>query len=556
VAELRAVRTTFGRRAAARKAALLREIAALPLTTPRLLRDYHDVLLFMAAYPDGPDVRETVEAELTRLAARAAELAARRASTLADTGIAGTTVESAFSVDTMEWLCHRFPGAVEVAWSDESAGAGLDALLWSFVTSTERDGLLRTDLTTREWVRRARGSAHPSDLAWIVQQLRRVDCPPPLLDEMVEKADLQVRWRLAEPSASITLGRFPPRPTHYQRNPPPRRVRPAAVVTRRIPPARPLAPRPAARLIDVARATLAARLRETDPVTYADPREVTLFRLERGLDVAVFGMQPARRLPVESFFGYVLARNRVPAAYGGGWVLFDRAEVGINVFEAVRGGESARLFAEVMRVYHQHFGVRRFRVDPFQFGADNADAIRSGAFWFYYRFGFRPTDPEIARRARDQWRRLRDDRSHRTPAATLRAFATSPLALALDGAGPDGPDLLRLGSAVTTMIGRRFDGDRARAERWSRRHVARLLPGAGPRDVTTWTPPERDAFNRLSVLVGMIPDLPDWSRTDRRALATWMRAKGGPRERDYVLRGRRHARLQAALSALAASPRP
>ena len=37
--------------------------------------------------------------------------------------------------------------------------------------------------------------------------------------------------------------------------------------------------------------------------------------LGRGLDVALFGLLPDRRLPLESFFGYIAARNRVPLAY-------------------------------------------------------------------------------------------------------------------------------------------------------------------------------------------------------------------------------------------------
>ena len=57
-------------------------------------------------------------------------------------------------------------------------------------------------------------------------------------------------------------------------------------------------------------------LGETDPITYANPREVTLVRLERGIDIALFGSVPERRLPIESFFGFVIAKNRVPIGYG------------------------------------------------------------------------------------------------------------------------------------------------------------------------------------------------------------------------------------------------
>ena len=35
----------------------------------------------------------------------------------------------------------------------------------------------------------------------------------------------------------------------------------------------------------------------------------------------------------------------------------------------------------------------RFVVEPSQFGGTNKEGLLSGAFWFYYRLGFRPIDP-------------------------------------------------------------------------------------------------------------------------------------------------------------------
>ncbi|MFO1316643.1 MAG: hypothetical protein U1F58_13655 [Burkholderiales bacterium] len=44
----------------------------------------------------------------------------------------------------------------------------------------------------------------------------------------------------------------------------------------------------------------------------------------------------------------------------------------------------------ILRAFHTLYGSGRFVVNPYQFGAGNAEAIASGAFWFYYRLGFRP----------------------------------------------------------------------------------------------------------------------------------------------------------------------
>ncbi|MHC4947420.1 MAG: hypothetical protein ACYTG1_04055 [Planctomycetota bacterium] len=548
---LSAVRTQFGRGAGRRKLERLAAMESVRLRDPRIVRDYHRVLLFLAAYPDDPRVLAAADAELRRVAAAAEELADRpsAAAILDDTGIAGTAVESSFTIDTVDWLVRRFPDDVDVAWDEESAGSALDEFLAHCVAHVEGDGLISSDLTTQGWVRLARGD-HGSDLAWLVDRFRRLRCDSGILDHVFDGLELPVRWRLADPRATTTFTRFPARSVFFRSRRPGRRVAAARLVARPLPAARVVSPGAARTLVEAARCTLLVRKRETDPVTYANPREVTLVSLDRGLDVALYGMTPSRRLPIESFFGYVAAMNRVPVAYGGGWVFGDQSEIGINVFEPFRGGESAWLFAQILHVYRQHYGVRRFLVDPFQFGRGNEEGIRSGAFWFYYRLGFRPTEPALARVAREEWTRIRADRAYRTAAATLRRLATSNLAADFRPRGERGPalHLPSLSLAVTGAIGARFGGDRERAAAWARRRVTRAL-GVGR--APGWSPEERRAFDRLSLLVALVPDLEDWSGPQKRALAAALRAKGGPRERTYVQRVRRHARLRAALREVA-----
>ena len=70
-------------------------------------------------------------------------------------------------------------------------------------------------------------------------------------------------------------------------------------------------------------------------------------------------------------------------------------------------------------------------------------------------------------------------------------------------------------------------------------------------DLSRWPRAERAAFDRLALLVALIPDLADWPARDRRALVSLMRAKGGMRERTYVERQQRHERLRAALDRIA-----
>ncbi|MFQ5501936.1 MAG: hypothetical protein ACE5EQ_06495 [Phycisphaerae bacterium] len=548
---LRRLRTDFNARSREKKRILLTQCARDPFGVVRDLRDYHDLLLFMAATPDDAEMLRIVNTELRRIARITRDIMKsgrrREIDRLVDSGMAGTVTTCAFSVEAAAWLARRFGRSVELDWEDGSAGEKLDEFLNLLVAGVERDGLLSDRLTTREWNRLARGSQHTTDLAWLVDRFNRLEATPELREQAFESLDLRICWRLTDKIASRTFARFPRRPTFFQDDAIVRAGSLCGEMARPLPATRRLPIQQARDLLDVCRTTLCVRHREIDTLTYASERDVTLFQLDRGVDVAVFGMVPDRRLPIESYYGFVAARNRVPIGYGGGWLFGDRCEIGVNIFDAFRGGESGFVFRQIMRVYHQFFGARRFFVDPYQFGADNAEAIRSGAYWFYDRLGFRPTDEKARQLAETERSKRIVDRAYRSPARILRRLARSKLAFDLDGEGNmrrDEIELSEIGLAVTRWIGCEFDGDREAAGRWA---VERARRDLGERGMSKWPPNERRSFERLSMLLGPISDLSEWTTRDKKSLVALMRAKGGISERRYIRAIRAHAKLRAAL---------
>lgn len=552
---LRHIRTHYGGTCARRRRTLLQNAAAHPVDDARLLCAYHDLLLFARAFPDDETVERLAEAELARTAnaARAMVRNGRRRDLriLAAHGIAHAEIVCRPSAAIAAWLAARYPKATEIAWEDGSAGSGLEDMLQTVVTRAEQDGVFDPRHTTQSWMALARGPrrrAGLTDLGWLLRHFDELGLEPLHADYLFELFELDVRWRLTHRAASRTFQRLPRGPRHYQRTPLLRGADLADILARPLSATKPQSPTAAGKLIDVARGVLAVRHRETEPVTYAAPRDVTRFDLGRGVSVVLFGQLAERRLPLNAYYGFVMARNDVPLAYGGGWMFFDRCEIGINVFDGFRGGESAFHFAQLLRLYRGHFNVRRFTVEPYQFGAGNPEAIRSGAFWFYYRLGFRPLETNLAALAAREWQRLHADADHRTSAHTLRRLAGSFLELDIDAdrAAPRF-EPADVSLVVTRWIGERFDGDRAAARAWSRRHVRRSL-GAGP--TARWTAAERRAFDDFSLLVAPIPALSAWPARDRRALAGLMRAKGGSRERNFALRLVRHVRLRDAWAAL------
>jgi hypothetical protein len=198
-----------------------------------------------------------------------------------------------------------------------------------------------------------------------------------------------------------------------------------ALMNQPLPPPRRLGADARAELVRVLRNTMALTSRETDPATYLDARALRVYALERGLAVALFGMTPERQLPLESYVGFTLFKNGLPVAYGGAWVMGERAAFGMNIFEPFRGGESGFMMCQVLRAYRQAFKVRYFEVDAHQFGLDNPDGIASGAFWFYYRHGFRPLSAPL--RAWRYKKRSASTRGRATTAPT-RPCCASPKA--------------------------------------------------------------------------------------------------------------------------------
>jgi hypothetical protein len=237
-------------------------------------------------------------------------------------------------------------------------------------------------------------------------------------------------------------------------------------------------------------------------------------------------------------------KNGVPVGYGGGWPFLGTCKIGVNVFAPFRGGESALLFGQALRVYRQRFAVGRFVAEPSQFGGTNMEGLQSGAFWFYYRLGFRPIDPRSAQRATEAWARIEADPGYRTPVALLRRFTGSDIELRLDEVPDCEPG--NLSDAVTRWIGRCYGGDRTAAEEAATRIVARALAvDRGDR----WRESERRAFRALAPLVAQIPDLEVWPPADKRALVALIRAKGSDEFRFHD-RVARHRRFRTALARL------
>ena len=159
-------------------------------------------------------------------------------------------------------------------------------------------------------------------------------------------------------------------------------------------------------VIDMARDALAVRYRELQGSTCADPDHAFQADVGRGVQLFIWGLAKEWRLPLRAYYAGFTLKNGVPVNYFEAIGLFEWIEVGFNTFYAFREGETAWIYSKVLHLLHQLAGVTCFSVYPYQIGQDNEEAIKSGAFWFYRKLGFRPGRPDLL--AADAQRREAD----------------------------------------------------------------------------------------------------------------------------------------------------
>jgi hypothetical protein len=519
--------------------ATFRALLARPATRPRALGEWHDLLLFVLAHPHTSDATALATQALEAVGASAAAMVASAEDSLTGSGIVGTPVSATLSLPLVTWLVETHPGRVGVASCDADAEVVRDVLR-VVLPPEERECVdLLTHLDGGALLAATFGDAPAPQLERLLATLAARVPHAALAAHLF--ASLRLAVRLYDRAIARTWLRAPADAPWWSAGPLRRAVDVAAVC--RAPAPRPvrLTARAAEALVAAARRQLAVLERETDPITFAGA--VALFDCGDGLRIALQALAAAHRLPFDSYVGFMAFRNGVPLAYGGAWIVPGRSKIGINVFDAMRGGESAWFFAQLLRVYHHAYDVRVFEVENYQLGHGNAEGMRSGAFWFYYRLGFRPVDAMLVREAEHAFAGLRRTPPRAVPRSVLRRLVAAGLELSL-GPDPVPPlDTAALTLAVQRHVVRTHAGDRARAAAHAERRLRRLLPMGPP---GRWHAAEHGALARWSTALDAIPDLETWSARERRDLVRVLRAKAGADERLHQRLFRRHTRLLAA----------
>ena len=195
---------------------------------------------------------------------------------------------------------------------------------------------------------------------------------------------------------------------------------------------------------------------------------------------SLIGVPAEHRLPLRAYHAAMIFKNGVPVAYFEGLSLFERMESGFNLYYTFREGETAWLYARILRLMRQLLGVTVFSIEPYQIGHENEEGIESGAFWFYRKLGFRPVRPEILKMTQAEERKVANDRQYRTSARTLRKLAAGYMLFETpDAARKSGEwdrfEARNIGLAVQRRMAREFRGDPTKIRTHSVDLVRRVL---------------------------------------------------------------------------------
>jgi hypothetical protein len=551
--QLEAARRRVGEIPPARLEKLIRTLGRLAFSDADSLARFHDGLVFLRAFPPNRAVLRRVESLLGSFSQRIARLQAQGAnfSMLDDeerAGIAGTTLSAVWNYDEVAWLVRRFPRTVSIDWDEYDKTERPAAALPRFVPLLEEDAWVEADVPYRRWLQAASGGR---ELAWLVRQCARLPVSQEERAEIFGAMELPVRWQLGNSRATRTLGKRAVRKVFCHRGPliQRRNISLTQELAKPLLQLKKLSKREGEGIINFCREATTVRYRELYGTSRGDPAQVIKANVGRGVEIFLWGLPPDRRLPLRAYQAGFTLKNGVPINYIEGIALFEWMEIGFNTFYAYRDGETAWVYAQVLRMLHQVLGVTCISVYPYQLGQDNEEAIQSGAFWFYRKLGFRPMRPDLVRLTVAEEKKISANAAYRTSPATLRKLAQGHVVYEMPGAQVGAWDSFRMrniGLAVQRRMAERFDGSASQIRRTSKDRVAQAL-GVRPE---RWSVREQGVFENYALALALVPGLSRWKPAEKQQLVHLVRAKARSSESHYSRLLQNHPRLRSALLAV------
>jgi hypothetical protein len=447
-----------------RKSELLNSLMIQKEFTSKDIINYHDTLLFLLAYPQNKNIYQLTQNAFSvfenQLFLHLKKYKSKAINELLGSGLSGTYLTSSFGFDLTKHLVQQYKNQISIDTIDWECENGIE-ILKLILPKCEQDILLLKEESITQWFIELAGEGQ-NVIEFLLRSLEEKFPEPDVCEYFFLKLKVYVKIDFTGklPSRSAITHTF--NPVFYHDKELVRKINLFDELKIKVKGPLPLNAQAKEQSWRTSQLMLLSLGRETDPLAYGRAEDVEVYDAGRGLSICLNGMRPGKRLPFESYIGYMAYKNGRPIAYGGAWIFGNRARIGLNVFEPYRGGESTWIFAAILRTYSLVFNIQHLLVDPYQIGKDNEEAIESGAFWFYYKLGFKPLQIPLKELAETEFAKMKESQQYRSSKAILRKLATSTLGIHLANDAMHEEPML-IAQFISNRIRTEYGGNREKA---------------------------------------------------------------------------------------------
>jgi hypothetical protein len=563
--QLEAAKLMFGAKEQLRLAKLLNQISRCRFTDAESLIRFHEALMFMLAYPQSEELLKQTKEILNTFPQRIKYLEKIDADLIPFeepevSGIAGTSLTAIFSYPFSLWLSAHHTNETDIDWEGYEDEARIGATLPRLLPLMEEEALVEAHLSFQDYIHAAKPK-NETDLAWMMKNFSRLDLSEKEKAELYESLKLYIRFAPNFESSRTGLRNNVSTACAYERVvfyhcEPLIQRRDVSIEKELNKPSlqfEKLSAKEGASILNTIRTASAVRYRELHGFMYADVKSFLKITLGRGVEVFLDEVLPEHRLPLRAYHSGFMFKNGVPIGYVECLSLFEKMEVGFNLYYTWREGETAWLYAQLLHIFKQHLGVTVFSVDPYQIGQDNEEGIESGAFWFYRKLGFKPVRDDITKIVEREEKKIATQKDYRTPVKILRRIATSHLIYSIADCGMWNAELgnkKQIGNrqsaignvllAVQTRMSQRFNGDARKMREVTAKQISRLLNV----DLNELKQTEQKAFSNFALVLSLIPNFSRWAIEEKELVREIIRAKGNGSEARYLHLIQQHKRLR------------
>lgn len=548
----------YGRGCATRTEKLLHSLRGWSFRNAELLLRFHETLLFLRAFPHSPRVALLTDELLSGIPNQVHHLQSSGTDmSLFDderfSGVAGTVLRNAWTYEVVRWLVRRHGKELGVAGNLEEQSQRMSSILPSVLPLLEDDSYVEPDTPYTKMMESAAGGSARL-LPWLAQAFEQLTIPSLHKTAFYDALGIELTWNLGA-SASRTFARGPAVPLFCHES--------ALIQRKQVSLAnelcspdlllRKLSLRKGEETLDVVRDAVTVRYRELHGTTRGNSADVYEVDAGRGVQIFLWGLSPAWRLPLRAYYAGFTLKNGVPINYIEAIGLFEWLEIGFNTFYAFREGETAWTYARILHLLNQVSGATCFSVYPYQLGHENEEAIASGAFWFYRKLGFRPGHPDLLKLARKEEAAIEKNPKHRTSPQTLRRLAAGHVFYDFGDGRPGAWDRFStrvILLAVQRHMAEKFDGDISKM----RQHTSQRLVELLDIDLSRWSRLEQHVLSNFACVLSLVPDLGRWDGGEKKQLVRIIRAKAAPEETSYLKLLQKHKRLRSAFLRVGTGP--